>query len=113
MLGVCVVARFCEEILPGYTGPELRTRSCLYDMPPDRDFVVDLLPREPRIAVCVGAGHAAKFAAVLGRILSELALDGATDLPIEAFRADRPALVDPSFRPAYRLGGVAPTGAAL
>ena len=109
---VARVARFCEEILPGYTGPELRTRSCLYDMPPDRDFVVDLLPGEPRIAVCVGAGHAAKFAAVLGRILSELALDGATELPIEAFRADRPALADPSFRPGYRLGGVASTGAA-
>jgi sarcosine oxidase len=109
---VARVARFCEEILPGYTGPELRTRSCLYDMPPDRDFVVDRLPGEQRIAVCVGAGHAAKFAAVLGRILSELALDGATELPIEAFRADRPALADPSFRPGYRLGGVASTGAA-
>jgi glycine/D-amino acid oxidase-like deaminating enzyme len=109
---VARVARFCEEILPGYTGPELRTRSCLYDMPPDRDFVVDLLPGEQRIAVCVGAGHAAKFAAVLGRILSELALDGATELPIEAFRADRPALADPSFRPGYRLGAVASTGAA-
>jgi monomeric sarcosine oxidase len=109
---VARVARFCEEILPGYTGPELRTRSCLYDMPPDRDFVVDLLPGEPRIAVCVGAGHAAKFAALLGRILSELVVDGATGFPIDAFRADRPALVDPGFRPDYRLGGVASTGAA-
>ena len=37
-----------RRILPGYSGPELYTRCCLYDMPPDRDFVVDLLPGHPR-----------------------------------------------------------------
>jgi sarcosine oxidase len=99
-----------EDILPGYSGPELYTRCCLYDMPPDRDFVVDLLPDEPRIAVCIGAGHAAKFAGVLGRILSELATSGTTELPIAAFRADRPALVDPSFQATYRLGGATVAG---
>ena len=35
------VARFVETILPGYGGPELYTRCCLYDMPPDRHFVLD------------------------------------------------------------------------
>jgi sarcosine oxidase len=104
---VARVAAFAESILPGYTGPELYTRCCLYDMPPDRDFVVDLVPGEPRVAVCIGAGHAAKFASLLGRILSELTIDGATSFPIDAFRADRPALTDPSFVPGYRLGGMA------
>jgi glycine/D-amino acid oxidase-like deaminating enzyme len=101
------VAEFAEGILPGYTGPELYTRCCLYDMPPDRDFVVDLVPGQPRVAVCIGAGHAAKFAGLLGRILSELVLDGGTTWPIEPFRADRPALTDPGFSAGYRLGGVA------
>jgi sarcosine oxidase len=101
------VAEFAESILPGYTGPELYTRCCLYDMPPDRDFVVDFVPGQERIAVCIGAGHAAKFAGLLGRILSELLIDGTTSWPIEAFRADRPALADPGFAPGYRLGGVA------
>ena len=96
-----------EAILPGYTGPELYTRCCLYDMPPDRDFVVDHVPGHPRLSVCIGAGHAAKFAGLLGRILSELAIDGATAFPIDAFRADRPALADPGYTPGYRLGGVA------
>ena len=99
------VARFAETILPGYTGPELYTRACLYDMPPDRDFVVDRLPEEPRIAVCIGAGHAAKFAGLLGRVLAELTVDGGTAFPIDAFRADRPALTDPGFASGYRLGG--------
>ncbi len=101
------VTRFAEDLLPGYTGPELYTRCCLYDMPPDRDFVIDRVPGHPRVAVCIGAGHAAKFASLLGRILSELTLDGSTAFPIESFRADRPALTDPGFEPAYRLGGVA------
>jgi sarcosine oxidase len=101
------VTRFLDDILPGYSGPELYSRCCLYDMPPDRDFVVDVVPGHPRIGVCIGAGHAAKFAGLLGRILSELATEGATSSPIEAFRADRPALSDPGFAPRYRLGGTA------
>jgi sarcosine oxidase len=99
------VARFLDRVLPGYSGPELYTRCCLYDMPPDRDFVVDLVPGHPRVAVAVGAGHAAKFAGLLGRILADLMIDGETPFAIDAFRADRPALTDPSFEPAYRLGG--------
>jgi len=101
------VREFVETILPGYGGPELYTKCCLYDMPPDRDFVIDRLPGHPRIAVAIGAGHAAKFAALLGRILAELTLDGATSYPIDAFRADRPALTDPDFVPGYRLGAEA------
>ena len=100
------VRRFLDEVLPGYAGPELYTRCCLYDMPPDRDFVIDRLPGEPRIAVCIGAGHAAKFASLLGRILADLATTGTTAFPIAPFRADRPALADPAYTPAYRLGGV-------
>jgi monomeric sarcosine oxidase len=98
------VRAFLDDILPGYTGPELYTRCCLYDMPPDRDFVIDTVPAHERISVCIGAGHAAKFAALLGRILAELALDGATSFPITPFRADRPALTDDDYTPAYRFG---------
>jgi monomeric sarcosine oxidase len=103
---VAAVTRFLDEVLPGYTGPELLTRCCLYDMPPDRDFVIDFVPGQPRMTVCIGAGHAAKFASLLGRILAELATTGATREPIGAFRADRPALQDGGFEPTYRLGGV-------
>jgi monomeric sarcosine oxidase len=104
------VADFVERILPGYSGPELYTRCCLYDMPPDRDFVIDFLPGHPNIAVAIGAGHAAKFAGVLGRILAELSSAGSTHYPIEAFRADRPAIVDPGYSPGYRLGATVASG---
>ena len=102
---VLALKRFLDEILPGYAGVELSSRCCLYDMPPDRDFVVDVVPGHPRLTMAIGAGHAAKFAGLLGRVLSELTVEGATAVPITAFRADRPALTDPAYRAAYRLGG--------
>jgi monomeric sarcosine oxidase len=101
------VTRFCESILPGFTGPVLRTRACVYDMPPDRDFILDQVPGHPRLTMALGAGHAAKFACVIGRILSELVLTGETRDPVEPFRIDRPAITDPDYTVAYRLGGEA------
>jgi sarcosine oxidase len=92
-LRVAQVRAFLEHYLPGALGPELYTRVCCYDFPPDRDFIVDYLPGSGRVLVCAGAGHAGKFAGLLGRILTELAIDGASQFPVSAFRADRPAIV--------------------
>lgn len=100
---VRAVEEFLARRIPGALGPRLYTRTCLYDMPPDRDFLVDRLPGEERVLVCVGAGHAAKFAGVLGRILADLAHRGETAYPIAAFRADRPAITDPDFPRQFRL----------
>ena len=43
------------------------TRVCCYDFPPDRDFIADYVPGSARVLVCAWAGHAGKFAALLGR----------------------------------------------
>ncbi|MBO0773572.1 MAG: N-methyl-L-tryptophan oxidase, partial [Actinobacteria bacterium] len=83
---------FLERYLPRALGPELYTRVCCYDFPPDRDFIADYLPGSARVLVCAGAGHAGKFAALLGRILTDLAIDGTTQFPVTAFRVDRPAI---------------------
>jgi sarcosine oxidase len=93
------VLAFLERYLPGAVGPELYTRTCCYDFPPDRDFIVDYVPGSERVLVCVGAGHAGKFAALLGRILTELALDGASQFPVSAFSATRPALTGAAGAP--------------
>jgi glycine/D-amino acid oxidase-like deaminating enzyme len=79
-------------------------------MPPDRHFVIDRIPGQERITVAADAAHAFKFATLIGRILSQLALDGRTEYPIEAFRADRPALTDPTFRPVFRNEAVLQRG---
>lgn len=91
------VVDFVQDRLPEALGPPIYTKTCLYTLPPDRDFVVDRLPQHPGILVGLGAGHAFKYASVLGRILSELAVDGSTPSAgeLEAFKIDRPALVEP------------------
>jgi len=89
---VAQVRAFLQRYLPGALGPELYTRVCCYDFPPDRDFIADYVPGSARVLVCVGAGHAAKFAGLLGRVLTELTIDGASQFPVSAFRADRPAI---------------------
>jgi sarcosine oxidase len=94
--------RFLDATIPTFLGPELYTKTCLYTMPPDRDFILDRLPEQPNVVVAVGAGHAYKFAGLLGQILSELVAAGATEYPIQAFGIDRPALTDPGFVPIFR-----------
>ncbi|MBA2299774.1 MAG: N-methyl-L-tryptophan oxidase [Chloroflexi bacterium] len=90
------VRRFAETYLPDAVGPELLTKTCLYTLTPDRDFVVDRVPDAPGVIVGLGAGHGFKFASVLGRIAVELALDGASpcDAELGAFRIDRPILLE-------------------
>jgi sarcosine oxidase len=86
------VAAFLERYLPGALGPVVRLKTCLYALTPDRDFVVDKLPEHPNVSVAVGGGHGFKFASVIGRILSDLVLTGATQSGIDAFKIDRPVL---------------------
>jgi sarcosine oxidase len=92
---------FLSTHIPGFLGPELYTKTCLYTIPPDQNFVIDTLPEHPQISVAVGAGHAYKFAGLIGRILAELALDGASRFPIGAFRLDRPAISDEAFEKTF------------
>ena len=86
---------FMARHLPDALGPELMTKACVYDLTPDRNFILDTVPGHPRIALFVGAGHAAKFAGLVGDILADLACDGGTEREIAAFRMDRPAITDP------------------
>jgi sarcosine oxidase len=44
------------------------------------------------VFVAIGAGHAFKFASLLGRTLAELAVDGATRTEIGPFRFGREIL---------------------
>jgi sarcosine oxidase len=85
---------FLARVLPSMLGEPIYTKTCLYTMPPDRDFVISSLPEQPNVSVAVGAGHAYKFASLIGRILSELALDGETGYDIAPFFIDRPILLE-------------------
>jgi sarcosine oxidase len=85
---------FLTRHLPGMVAPPIRTKTCLYTLPPDRDFVVDRVPGHPVVMVMLGAAHGFKYASVLGRIAAELLVDGVTPSApeLEAFRIDRARL---------------------
>lgn len=89
--------------IPDFLGPKLYTKSCLYTLLPDRDFIVDFLPEYPQVAMCIGAGHGYKFASLLGQILSELAIDGKSNYEIEPFSYKRPILEDKNATLSYRI----------
>ncbi|KAK7104534.1 monomeric sarcosine oxidase-like [Littorina saxatilis] len=95
-----------EKILPKFLGPEMFTKTCLYTMTMDRHFVVDTCTQQrfSDVIVCCGAGHAYKFASLLGKILSEMAVDGRTQYDISQFNIDRPAVTDPNFKPTFYMG---------
>jgi sarcosine oxidase len=86
------VKEFLARHLPTALGPILYTRTCLYTLTPDRDFVLDEVPGHPEALIAIGGGHGFKFASLIGQILSELAIDGETRHNLETFRMDRAIL---------------------
>ncbi len=96
-------AAFLGAHVPRFLGPELYSKTCLYTVPPDQNFILDRLPEHPQIVVANGAGHAFKFAALIGQLLADLALDREPSHPIDAFGIDRPALTDPAFPRSFHV----------
>ena len=86
------VEGFLAARLPGI-GPAASTKTCLYTVTPDRDFVIDRVPGHPGIVLALGAAHAYKFAALFGVLLADLALDASRQPPrqdLALFAAGRP-----------------------
>ena len=91
---LAALAAFMASTLPG-SGPAVRSKTCLYTLTPDRDFVLDVLPGHESVLVGLGAGHAFKFAPTLGRLLAELASSGECVEDVTPFALDRDALTKP------------------
>ena len=82
--------------IPG-SGEPLRTVTCQYAIAPDRRFILGPLDEHPDVIVALGSGHAFKFTPAIGRVLAELALDGASTDDVSNFAVTLDA-------PAPRLG---------
>jgi monomeric sarcosine oxidase len=80
----------CRRFVPDLAdGEVVHTKVCLYDMTENSDFVLDRDPDHPDVVYGYGfSGHGFKFAPLIGRLLSELALDREPSFPIEKFSAD-------------------------
>jgi sarcosine oxidase len=93
-----LLADFMAQTFPA-SGPASRSKTCLYTLTPDRDFVLGPVPGHESVVVGLGAAHGFKFAPTFGRLLADLATTGSvrTQADIAKFRLDRPALTDPDY----------------
>ena len=84
-----------RRYLPDALGQVRTLKVCKYTNSADGHFIVDRHPESERVHFACGfSGHGFKFASVIGKVLSELALDGKTERPIgflgfSRFGADR------------------------
>jgi monomeric sarcosine oxidase len=84
------LGEFLSACMPEVSSRVADHAVCLYTMSPDENFIVDRHPAHANVAFAAGlSGHGFKFAPVLGRALADLALDGATKLPIEFLSLQR------------------------
>lgn len=80
--------RFVPELADANT---THTKVCLYDMTRNSDFVIGRNPEHPSIIHAYGfSGHGFKFAPLIGKVLSELALEMPTSFNIERFSPSNP-----------------------
>lgn len=84
------VRAFLASHMPAADGPLTDSTICLYTNTPDGHFVIDAHPAASGVAFASAcSGHGFKFAPVIGEILADLAVTGASRRPIEGFRAGR------------------------
>jgi len=94
---------FLERFIPGMLGPTIYTKTCLYTLTPDRDFVIDSIAGHPNAVVAIGAGHAFKFSSVIGKTLAELVADGKTEAGISGFGLSRSILREANPQKTYMV----------
>jgi len=87
---IAAVAAVLNRYMPGAAGAVKGRSTCLYTNTPDGHFIVDRHPAHTHVLYAGGfCGHGFKFASVVGEVLADLALDGATRHPIGFLSAAR------------------------
>ncbi|MGW1211944.1 N-methyl-L-tryptophan oxidase [Streptomyces sp. NPDC002499] len=73
--------------IPDLPGTFLKAATCMYSNTPDEHFVIARHPAHPEsvTVACGFSGHGFKFVPVVGEIVADLALTGATEHPIGLF----------------------------
>lgn len=84
------VKNFVAAHLPGIKPEISREETCLYEMSPDGDFIINHHPETDRISIAAGlSGHGFKFAPVIGELLKGMALDQDPDPAANFLKLDR------------------------
>ena len=85
-----VLRDFTEKYFPDAAGATSSMKVCMFTNSPDEHFIIDRMPDSPQVVVAAGfSGHGYKFSSVVGEILADLAVDGATSHDIGMFSLAR------------------------
>lgn len=82
---------FMRAHIPALANAPLReSRICLYTQTPDEHFIVDAHPEHSHVLIGAGfSGHGFKFSTIIGKMLTDAALDGETQHNDALFKIDR------------------------
>ena len=82
---------FMRAHIPGIAAAPVReSRICLYTQTPDEHFIVDAHPAHQHVVIGAGfSGHGFKFSPLIGKMLADIALEGATPHQARLFKIAR------------------------
>ena len=85
------VLRDCvTRYFPAANGPTMTLKTCLFTNSPDEHFIIGRHPEYKHVSFAAGfSGHGFKFCSVVGEVLADLAVEGATRHPIKLFDPQR------------------------
>jgi monomeric sarcosine oxidase len=88
---IAQVAAKLRNLLPALHDVRLvHVDSCMYDVTPDENFILDYLPHDPRIVFATGlTGHGFKFGPLLGELLSSMVCNTPPPVAFGRFRLAR------------------------
>jgi len=86
-----ILLEILDTYFPGSSYHIQEVKTCLYTNTPDEHFIIDFLPDHEKSIIIAGgfSGHGFKFASAIGEILSDLAIYGTTEHPIDLFKLSR------------------------
>lgn len=89
-LEVQAMKNLLAKRIPQLNGNLITAKTCMYTMTPDENFIVGIHPHHSSVLLAAGfSGHGFKFSTVIGEILADLAVGGATRHNIELFSPHR------------------------
>ena len=82
---------FMRAHIPGVAeAPVRESRICLYTQTPDEHFIVDAHPVHKHVVIGAGfSGHGFKFSTMIGKMLTDIALEGGTPHNDRLFKISR------------------------
>jgi sarcosine oxidase len=84
------LAEMLADLFPDLGDRHTRSAECWYTLTPDEHFVIGRHPSADRVLLACGfSGHGFKFTPVVGEVLADLVVDGATSFDLSSFDPKR------------------------